>query len=100
MDMNVSMGTGTPEVDVHICVVMDGEPLYIPDGINQALGLSNGGSYMLVRVNDMVVIAPRRVAVNDACAQLDEVTLPDNNTLSDMLERVEAARAQLMVSCN
>jgi len=95
--MKAMIESGPPEVDVHICVVRDGEPLYIPDTINQALGLSQGGSYMLVRVNDMVIIAPRQGAIEDACAHLDDAGLPGNGAVRDVLERVEAARTQLLV---
>src|SRR5690349_4062185 len=92
--MNGSAGVQLPEVDVHICVLREGESLYIPDTISDELGLGRGGSYVLVRVNDMVVIAPRQVTADATCAQLQDARLDADNTVCDVLDRVEAARSQ------
>ena len=98
--MNASAGSQLPEVDVHICVLREGESLYIPETISGDLGLSNGGSYILLRVNDMVVIAPRQVSTDATCAQLQDAQIDGDNTICEVLNRVEAVRAQLVAPLN
>jgi hypothetical protein len=93
--MEVVEGSGAPEVDVHICVVMEGESLYIPDTISRALGLSRGGSYVIVRVNDMAVIAPRSAAAETGCTHWEDEVRRQEGAVGDVLARVEAARSEL-----
>lgn len=94
--MEVIKGTRAPEVDVHICVVMEGESLYVPETISSALGLSQGGSYVIVRVNDMAVIAPRSTAVETACEQWEDALRRHNGAMGQVLDLVEAARSELV----
>ena len=94
--MEAIKGNGAPEVDVHICVVMEGESLYIPETISQALGLSRGGSYVIMRVNDMAVIAPRRAAVETVCEQWEDTLRRHEGTMGQVLDLVEAARTELV----
>ena len=94
--MEVIKGTRAPDVDVHICVVMEGEALYIPETINRALGLSQGGSYVIVRVDDMVMIAPRSAVVDTACEQWEDALRPHESAMGEVLARVEAARSELV----
>ena len=83
-----------PDIDVHICVVRAGEPLYVPDTVNQALGLAGGGSYALVRINDMVVIAPQGAGLLSACPTLDRVVRAED--LAHVLAHVDTLRSRLV----
>jgi hypothetical protein len=85
----------TPQADVHICIVRAGEPLYLPDTVSAALGLAGGGSYAVVQINGMVVIAPQGPAADTACHYLQEADPCADGTMPDLLEQLDAVRAQI-----
>ena len=84
-----------PQADVHICIVRAGEPLYLPDTVNAALGLADGGSYAVVQINGMVVIAPQGPAADTACHYLQETDPCADGTMPDLLEQLDAVRVQI-----
>jgi hypothetical protein len=86
---------GMPQADVHICIVRAGEPLYLPDTVNAALGLADGGSYAVVQINGMVVIAPQGPAADTACRYLQETDPCADGTMPDLLEQLDAVRVQI-----
>ena len=85
----------TPQADVHICVVRAGEPLYLPETVHAALGLAAGGSYAVMQINGMVVIAPQGPAFSTVCRYLSEAVPCENGAVPDLLKQVDGVRAQV-----
>jgi hypothetical protein len=82
------------ETDVHICVVREGEPLYVPETVSSALGLDNGGSYAVIRIAGLAVITPCHRVPATGCEQFDNVVLASD--VPSLLAQIDAARAGLV----
>ena len=85
----------TPQADVHICIVRAGEPLYLPDSVSAALGLTSGGSYAVMQINGMVVIAPQGPAFSTVCQYLSEAVPCEDGAVPDLLKQVDGVRTQI-----
>ena len=85
----------TPQADVHICIVRAGEPLYLPDSVSAALGLTAGGSYAVMQINGMVVIAPQGPAFSTVCRYLSEAVPCEGGAVPDLLKQVDGVRTQI-----
>ena len=90
-----SIGGTTPTADVHLCITRAGEPLYLPETVTAALGLTNGGSYAVVQINGMVVIAPQGPALSMVCHYLGDAVPCDDGTMPYLLEQLDTVRAQI-----
>lgn len=85
----------TPQADVHICITRAGEPLYLPETVMAALGLKDGGSYAVVQINGMVVIAPQGPAFSTVCQYLGEAVPCEDGAVPELLEQLDLVRAQI-----
>lgn len=85
----------TPQADVHICITRAGEPLYLPETVMAALGLTNGGSYVVMQINGMVVIAPQGPAFSTVCRYLSDAVPCEDDTMPHLLEQLDTVRAQI-----
>jgi hypothetical protein len=83
------------EADVHICIVRAGEPLYLPDTVNAALGLAAGGSYAVMQINGMVVIAPQGPAFSTVCQYLSNAVPCEDDGVPQLLEQLDTVRIQI-----
>jgi hypothetical protein len=83
------------EADVHICIVRAGEPLYLPDTVNAALGLTDGGSYAVLQINGMVVIAPEGPAFSTVCQYLSQAVPCEDDGVPQLLEQLDTVRLQI-----
>src|SRR5689334_6565990 len=84
-----------PQADVHICITRAGEPLYLPETVTAALGLADGGSYAVVQINGMVVIAPQGPAFETVCQYLGEAVPCEDSAVPELLEQLDLVRAQI-----
>ena len=83
-----------PETDVHICVVREGEPLYVPETVSSALGLENGGSYAVIRIAGLAVITSCGSVAATGCQTFDTVVL--DSDVPTLLAHIDAVRAGLL----
>lgn len=93
--MDTTAQMETPQADVHICVARAGESLYLPESVMAALGLTDGGSYAVVALNGLVLIAPQGQALSTLCPCLGEALPCDDDTVPSLLAQLDTVRAQI-----
>lgn len=85
----------TIDLTVQTLTLGRGESLAIPDEFRDALSLGGGGTYTVVRFNDLLLLYPRPLASLQALEQMRRVLEGEGVTLDELLSGLDEIRQEM-----
>lgn len=91
----MSLTEPTTPLACKMLVVDKDEPIVIPEGFRETLGLRDGGVYTIVQFDSFLLLSPKRLVSLEVLERMRQVFQEEGITLDDLLRGLEEVKQEI-----